>query len=156
MPGVQRISSKPVSNIIPDSKNLSIFRAWQPQVRGGTVSRKRNPTRANRSRPTGEANVGGTEAAAAPGRSVAQETERLRQLLLAGVLTPEEFERGKTLFAGTAVDKAASAVLLLGNLQALQEQGLLSPAEFSAKKGEILSEHFLPGSGPPPKPQAET
>lgn len=82
-------------------------------------------------------------------KGVAQEIEKLGQLFLAGVITSEEFERGKTLFLGAAPDKAASAVELLQNLSALKQKGVLSQSEFNMKKWEILSERLIPG-----KPQA--
>jgi hypothetical protein len=80
-------------------------------------------------------------------KSVAQEIEKLGQLFLTGVITAEEFERGKTLFLGTPPDKAASAVELLQSLDALKKQGVLSQSEFNMKKWEILSERLLPGKG---------
>jgi len=78
------------------------------------------------------------------GESVAQEIERLGQLFLRGVITADEFERGKTMFLGTPPNKAAAAVELLSNLQKLKEQGVLSESEFNSKKWEILSERLLP------------
>jgi hypothetical protein len=77
--------------------------------------------------------------------SVAEQVERLGQLFIAGVITAEEFERGKTLFLGAAPDKAASAVELLQNLNALKQQGVISESEFNIKKWEILSERLIPG-----------
>ncbi len=83
--------------------------------------------------------------------SAAQEIEKLGQLFLTGVITAEEFERGKTLFLGAPPDKAASAVELLQSLDALKKQGILSQSEFNMKKWEILSERLLPGKGHPAK-----
>jgi hypothetical protein len=77
--------------------------------------------------------------------SAAQEIEKLGQLFLQGVLTAEEFERGKTMFLGAPPDKAASAVDLLQNLNSLKVKGVLSESEFNMKKWEILSERLLPG-----------
>ena len=85
-----------------------------------------------------------TNLMAVSGKSVAQEIERLGQLLIAGVITGEEFERGKTLFLGAPPDKAASAVELLQNLDALKKKGVLSESEFNVKKWEILSERLIP------------
>jgi len=78
-------------------------------------------------------------------QSVAQEIEKLGKLLIAGVITGEEFERGKALFLGAPPDKAASAVDLLQNLDALKRKGVLSESEFNIKKWEILSERLIPG-----------
>lgn len=79
------------------------------------------------------------------GTSVAQDIERLGQLFIAGIITAEEFERGKALFLGAPPNKAASAVELIQNLGNLQKQGVLSESEFRMKKWEILSERMLPG-----------
>jgi hypothetical protein len=86
-----------------------------------------------------------TNPTALSGTSVTQEIEGLGKLFLAGAITAEEFERGKTLFLGAPPDKAASAVQLLQNLDALKKQGVLSEAEFRMKKWEILSERLIPG-----------
>jgi hypothetical protein len=99
---------------------------------------------------TGEnsvAKVEVTNIAALNSRSIAEEIERLGQLFLTGVVTAEEFERGKALFLGTPVDKAAVAVEFLQNLDALKKEGILSQSEFNMKKWEILSERLLPGKG---------
>ena len=79
------------------------------------------------------------------GTSVAQEIEQLGKLFLAGVITAEEFERGKSLFLGASPDKAAAAMQLLQNLDALKKEGVLSESEFRMKKWEILSERLIPG-----------
>ena len=97
---------------------------------------------------TGEATVAKVEVTnpeALPGLSVAEEIDKLEQLFLTNVITMEEFERGKTLFLGAPVDKAASAVELLQNMDALRKKGVLSQSEFNMKKWEILSERLLPG-----------
>lgn len=86
-----------------------------------------------------------TNPMAVSGKSVAQEIEKLGQLLIAGVITGEEFERGKSLFLGAPPDKAASAVELLQKLDALKKNGVLSESEFNVKKWEILSERLIPG-----------
>jgi len=78
-------------------------------------------------------------------QSVAEEIEKLGQLFLAGVLTADEFERGKGLFLGAQPDKAAAAVELLQNLDALKKSGVISEFEFNDKKWEILSERLMPG-----------
>lgn len=79
------------------------------------------------------------------GKSVAQEIEKLGQLFMQGAITAEEYERGKTTFLGAPPDKAASAVELLNNLNALKTQGVLSESEFNMKKWEILSERLISG-----------
>jgi hypothetical protein len=78
------------------------------------------------------------------GNSVAQEIEKLSKLLIAGVISGEEFERGKALFLGTPPDRASSAIELLQNLDDLRKKGVLSESEFNTKKWEILSERLLP------------
>lgn len=78
-------------------------------------------------------------------KGIAQEIEKLQHLFLQGVITAEEFERGKTLFLGAPPDKASTAVDLLQNLATLKEQGVLSESEFNTKKWEILSERLMPG-----------
>jgi len=77
--------------------------------------------------------------------SVAKQIEDLNRLRISGVITDEEFERGKALFLGGLPDKAAVAVSLLRSLDALRAEGVLSPAEFNMKKWEILSERLIPG-----------
>jgi hypothetical protein len=77
--------------------------------------------------------------------SVAKQIEDLNNLRRIGVLTDEEFERGKALFLGASPDKAAVAVSLLRNLDALRAEGVLTQSEFNIKKWEILSERLIPG-----------
>jgi hypothetical protein len=76
--------------------------------------------------------------------TVAKQVEELNRLRVSRVITDEEFERGKALFLGAVPDKAAAAVSLLRNLDALRTEGVLSPAEFNMKKWEILSERLVP------------
>lgn len=105
---------------------------------------------------TGETSIAKVEIVRARGLSgnkVVEEIEKLGQLFITGVITAEEFERGKTLFLGTPADKAASAVELLRNLDALRKRGILSDSEFNMKKWEILSERLLPGSKQSVRPQ---
>jgi len=71
---------------------------------------------------------------AVSGQSGAQEIEKLGQLLIAGVITGEEFARGKTLLLGAPPDKAATAVKLLQNLDIMRKEVTLSPSEFNMKK----------------------
>lgn len=79
------------------------------------------------------------------GKSASQEIEKLGKLFLGGIITAEEFERGKSLFLGTPPDKAEEAIELLQNLNVLKVNGVLSQSEFNMKKWEILSERLLPG-----------
>jgi hypothetical protein len=81
--------------------------------------------------------------------SVAAEIDKLGQLFIKGVITADEFERGKALFLGAPPDKAASAIELLRNLDALRDQGILSQSEFNVKKWEILSERLFSGNMQP-------
>lgn len=79
-------------------------------------------------------------------KGTAREVEDLGRLLLQGVITAEEFERGKAAILGSPPDKAAAAVDLLRKLGELKAQGILSESEFNAKKWEVLSERLMPGS----------
>jgi hypothetical protein len=96
-------------------------------------------------RPGAMAKVEVVNAAALGGSTVASQIEQLGKLCAAGVISNEEFERGKQLFLGGAPDKAAVAISLLQSLAALKETGVLSPSEFNMKKWEILSERLIPG-----------
>jgi hypothetical protein len=77
-------------------------------------------------------------------KSIAQQIEELKELHARGVITSEEFERGKGLFLGAPPDKAAAAIKLLQNLDDLKKQGVISDSEFRMKKWDILSERLIP------------
>ena len=74
---------------------------------------------------------------------IAQEIEKLSILFRRGVITADEFERGKATFLGTPPDKVAIAIDMLSNLHDLRKQGALSESEFNSKKWEILSAKVL-------------
>lgn len=76
--------------------------------------------------------------------SPTDEIEKLHKLFVEGVITAEEFERGKATFLGFPPNKAAAAVELLNNLHQLWKAGALSESEFKMKKWDILSERLLP------------
>ena len=73
------------------------------------------------------------------GTGMADELERLSELVAAGVLTQDEFERGKTLFLGSPPDAKEQSILLLRQLHGLYESGVLSESEFNMKKWDVLS-----------------
>ena len=77
--------------------------------------------------------------AAAEGGGIADEIAKLGQLASEGVLSPEEFERGKELFLGRAPDEAADKIALLRQLHSLFAGDILSESEFNMKKWDILS-----------------
>jgi hypothetical protein len=60
-------------------------------------------------------------------------------LLDEGVLTQEEFERAKSGFVGKAGDLPESTASSLRQLNSLFVDGILSEAEFRAKKFDVLS-----------------
>ena len=70
---------------------------------------------------------------------VADEISKLGELAGRGVITHEEFERGKELFLGRAPEEAADKIGLLRELHSLHERGVLSESEFNMKKWEILA-----------------
>jgi len=70
---------------------------------------------------------------------VAEQVEKLGQLFLKGVITAEEFERGKALFLGNPPDVAKKTMETLNDLYRLQQQGALSEGEYNMKKWDLLS-----------------
>ena len=73
------------------------------------------------------------------GSSVAAEIQKLSILNSKGLISQEEFERGKALFLGSPPDKAKKTLEALGSLYRLMKQGALSEAEFNMKKWDLLS-----------------
>jgi len=73
------------------------------------------------------------------GSSVAAEIQKLSVLYSKGLITQEEFERGKALFLGSPPNKAKKTLEALGSLYQLMKQGALSEAEFNMKKWDLLS-----------------
>ena len=70
---------------------------------------------------------------------VAEQVEKLGQLFLKGVITAEEFERGKALFLGSPPDVAGKTMETLNDLYRLQQKGALSESEYNIKKWDLLS-----------------
>lgn len=70
---------------------------------------------------------------------VAGQLSAMHQLWTEGVLTDEEFEKSKALFLGRSPDQQQVAENNLRSLKQLKDQGILSEAEFAAKKWEVLS-----------------
>lgn len=77
--------------------------------------------------------------AAAQGSGIADEIAKLGALTSNGVITAEEFERGKQVFLGSAPDQAAATVAHLRQLHDLFLAKVLSESEFNMKKWELLS-----------------
>ena len=70
---------------------------------------------------------------------VAEQVEKLGQLFLKGVITAEEFERGKAMFLGNPPDVAKKTMETLNDLYRLQQKGALSESEYNIKKWDLLS-----------------
>ena len=70
---------------------------------------------------------------------VAEQVEKLGQLFLKGIITAEEFERGKALFLGSPPDLAKKTMETLNDLYRLQQKGALSEGEYNIKKWDLLS-----------------
>jgi hypothetical protein len=73
------------------------------------------------------------------GTGMADELGRLAELVASGVLTQDEFERGKAMFLGSPPDEKEQSILLLRQLHGLYESGVLSESEFNMKKWDVLS-----------------
>jgi len=69
----------------------------------------------------------------------AAQVEKLGQLFLKGIITSEEFERGKALFLGSAPDVAKKTMDTLDDLYRLQQKGVLSEGEYNMKKWDLLA-----------------
>lgn len=82
----------------------------------------------------GVATVGSRGAA-----GIASEVERLAALATEGVISPDEYERGKELYLGKSPDQRDEALDLLRKLHGLFKSGVLSESEFNMKKWDVLS-----------------
>jgi len=71
--------------------------------------------------------------------NVAVQIEKLGELYKSGVITQEEFDRGKALFLGNPPDVAAKTLNILDGLHKLKTNGALSESEYNVKKWELLS-----------------
>jgi hypothetical protein len=70
--------------------------------------------------------------------NVAAQIEKLGELYKVGVITQEEFDRGKALFLGSPPDIAAQTLNVLDGLHKLKTNGALSESEYNFKKWELL------------------
>ena len=70
---------------------------------------------------------------------VAGQLSAMHQLWTEGVLSDDEFEKSKALFLGRSPDQQQVAESNLRSLKQLKDSGVISEAEFAAKKWEILS-----------------
>lgn len=70
---------------------------------------------------------------------VAGQLSAMHQLWTEGVLSDEEYEKSKAIFLGRSPDQQQVAESNLRSLKQLKDSGILSEAEFAAKKWEILS-----------------
>ena len=75
--------------------------------------------------------------------NVAAQIEELGKLYKSGIITQEEFDRGKALFFGSPPDVAAKTLSILDGLHKLKTNGALSESEYNVKKWELLSEKNL-------------
>jgi hypothetical protein len=73
------------------------------------------------------------------GLGMADELGRLADLVSSGVITQDEFERGKALFLGSPPDEKEQSIVLLRQLHGLYQSGVLSESEFNMKKWDVLS-----------------
>jgi hypothetical protein len=72
---------------------------------------------------------------------LSDEIGRLAVLAQEGIISQDEFERGKELFLGKAPDARDDAMTLLRQLHGLYKSGVLSESEFNMKKWDVLSRH---------------
>jgi hypothetical protein len=72
------------------------------------------------------------------GISIASQIETLDELCKNGVISQEEFERGKALFLGSSPDIADKTLGILDSLHRLKTNGALSESEYNVKKWELL------------------
>ena len=86
-----------------------------------------------------EAERAASQSVSGHGGSIADEIAKLGELSQQGIITQEEFSRGKELFLGRAPDEAADKVALLRQLHGLWKSGVLSESEFNMKKWDLLS-----------------
>jgi hypothetical protein len=140
---VERLTRDP-NNPDLQAKMLDLMGSFSDQAKGSKGYGAFGDVLMNNIKAAGATGVIITSPRTVTEQSVAKEIEKLGQLLAAGVITEEEFERGKALYLGAPPDKAAAAIELLQNLDALRKKGVLSESEFNTKKWEILSEPLLP------------
>jgi hypothetical protein len=140
---VERLKSDP-NNPDLQKKMLDLMGSFSGQSKDSKGSGALGAAGGHNTGVSGTIGVIATSVSVIAGKSVAQEIEKLGQLLATGVITEAEFQRGKTLYLGAPSDKAVAAIELLENLDALRKRGVLSESEFNTKKWEILSEPLLP------------
>jgi len=73
------------------------------------------------------------------GSGMSDELARLAELVSQGVITQDDFERGKDVFLGRPRDAKAESIQLLHQLHGLYQSGVLSESEFNMKKWDVLS-----------------
>jgi hypothetical protein len=83
----------------------------------------------------------------APNTTVADELHALAGLVSNGVISRDDYERGKDLFLGRRPDARDKAISLLRSLHQLREAGAISESEYNSKKWDILSMPTLSQSG---------
>gem|GEM_PF-3472659 len=71
--------------------------------------------------------------------NTAEEIQKLNDLYSSGIITQEEFERGKALFLGTPKDRSQQILESLSNLHQMKRQGAVSESEYNMAKWELLS-----------------
>ena len=71
--------------------------------------------------------------------NTAEEIQKLNDLYSSGIISQEEFERGKALFLGTPKDRSQQILEALSNLHQLKKQGAVSESEYNMTKWELLS-----------------
>ena len=71
--------------------------------------------------------------------NIAAQIAELGELCKKGIITQEEFNRGKALFLGSSPDIAAQTLNILDGLHKLKINGALSESEYNIKKWELLS-----------------
>ena len=71
--------------------------------------------------------------------SITEEIQKLSELYSNGVITQEEFERGKSLFLGAPKDKSQQTLETLSNLYQLMKRGAISENEYNMTKWELLA-----------------
>jgi hypothetical protein len=71
--------------------------------------------------------------------NTAGEIQKLNDLYSSGVISLEEFERGKSLFLGKPQSATQQILEALSNLQQLMKQGAISESEYNMTKWDLLS-----------------
>jgi hypothetical protein len=118
---------------------LKQHQVWIAMSHGKQVRVVADPTDANGIAEAINAAIAERESSTGSGQSVAEELEKLAALRGAGVISPEDWERAKSLFLGKEPDERDKAVGRLRKLHELHREGVLSESEFNSKKWDILA-----------------